>query len=56
MFISEFRIGGFHKWWYPKNRWFRMESPIEMDDERGYPYLRKPASLSIKMPYHSMTV
>ena len=25
-------IWGFHKWGYPKNRWFVTENPIKMDD------------------------
>ena len=36
--------GGFLKWGYPQVRWmvFFRENPIEMDDDWGYPYFRKP--------------
>ena len=36
---------GFHKWGYPNNGWFISgRSHLEMDDNWGYPYFRKPAN------------
>ena len=37
------RDGGFHQWGYPKDGWFIIwKIHLEMDDDWGYPYFRKP--------------
>ena len=36
---------GFPQMGVPQNGWFMMENAIEMDDDWGYPYFRKPANM-----------
>ena len=48
-------LGGFHKWGCPKNAWFTVENPIQMDDNWGYPYFRKPPHIDRYYQFYSWT-
>ena len=38
---------GFHSRQGPKKGWFILENPSKMDDEMGYPHVRKPPHIYI---------
>ena len=42
-------VGGFHNW--AQNGWFRMDNPVQLDADQGYPYFRKPPVGKMEYPH-----